>query len=136
MAGGFLEESAAAQCMRNAALSGNEKSLVSARIQGALALAAAAKQMRRLFGYRGSAARQDVLVAADADVSSWDENEHAAWLAHRKAKNDGRKDFARKEDFARNEENAGKKGKKGRSDGSTLNGCNRRTGGPQSVLQV
>ena len=71
--------------MRNAALSKNEKSLVSARIQGTSAFTAEARQMRRLFGSCGSAASQDVLFAADVDLSSENESNHAAWLARRKA---------------------------------------------------
>ena len=41
--------------------------------------------MRHLFGSCGSAARHDVLIAADADLFPDEESEHAVWLAHQKA---------------------------------------------------
>ena len=54
-------------------------------------LTAAAKQMRRLFGACGDAARQDALLAADAVTASDEESENAAWAAHRKAKKEKQK---------------------------------------------
>ena len=56
--------------MQNAPLSKSEKLLASARIQGNMDFPDAATQMRRLSGPCGGAAHQDVLVAADVDVSS------------------------------------------------------------------
>ena len=76
--GGFPEEFVSILCMRNASLSKNEQSLALASIQGALALTAAAEQMRHHFESCGSAARRDVLVAAAADASSAEESDHAA----------------------------------------------------------
>ena len=78
MGGGFPAEFVSILRMQNASLGGTDAEQVSASIRGALAFAAAAKQMRRLFGSCGSAARQDVSVPADVDMSSEDENEHAA----------------------------------------------------------
>ena len=119
--GGFPGEFVPAQRMKNASLSKNEISLVSASILCEMVFAAAARQMHQLFGSFGSVARQDVSVAVDVDVSSVGESEHAAWLAYRQAKN--------KKDFARTEEDDAKKvGKKGKVDGKTLNGFNRRMG--------
>ena len=81
---------------------------------------AAAKQMSRLFGSCGSEASQDVLVAADVDLSSEDEREHAAWAAYREAKKKG--------NLATTEERGSKKGEStGKSDGQLLNGFNRRS---------
>ena len=56
-----------------------------------------------LVGSCGSAARQDVLVDTDADLFSENENDHAAWLAYRKAE--------KGQDFARKEASVGKKAK-------------------------
>ena len=42
--------------------------------------------MRRLFGSRGNAARQDVSLASDVDTASAEESDYAAWAAYRKAK--------------------------------------------------
>ena len=41
--------------------------------------------MRRLFGPRGTAERNDTLFAADADPVSEEDGDHAAWVAERKA---------------------------------------------------
>ena len=68
--GGPREEFVAILWAQDASLSKNGKSLVLDTVQGALAFAAAANRMRRLFGPCGSAARRNVLVAADADFSS------------------------------------------------------------------
>ena len=45
----------------------------------------AAKQMRRLFGSRENAVRQDALLAADVDTNSGEETDYAARAAYRKA---------------------------------------------------
>ena len=66
MGAGFPEEFVSSLLVQNTASSENDMSPVWARVQGAMAFAEAAKQMRRLFGKCGSAAREDVLVAADA----------------------------------------------------------------------
>ena len=70
--GGRREEFVAILWAQDASLSKNGKSLVLDTVQGALAFAAPVNRMRRLFGSCGSAARRDVLVAADADFSSED----------------------------------------------------------------
>ena len=56
-----------------------------ASIRNALAFPEVASQMRRLFGPHGSAARQDVLVAADMHAAS-EGADFEAWAAYRKAK--------------------------------------------------
>ena len=105
---------------QDAASPKNEKSPVLATIQGTLALIAAAKRMRRLYGSRGGSARQDGSVAADADLSSEDEDDHAARFAYRKA--------TREKDFAKKEDNEGGQGKsKGENGGPSPNGGDRRT---------
>ena len=81
MGGGSPEGFVSILRMHKTALSKYGKSLVLARIRGTLAFAAVAKQMRRLFGSCGSVARQDVVVAADAGLSSRDEIDHAPWEA-------------------------------------------------------
>ena len=81
MGGGSPEGFVPILRMHKAALSKNGKSFLLARIQGALAFATVAKQMRRLFGSCGSVARQDVVVAADAGLSSGDEVDPAPWEA-------------------------------------------------------
>ena len=58
--GGFPNGSAPILRMWDAAVSRDEQSLVFAGSQGAIAFAAVAKEMRRLFGSCGGAARQDV----------------------------------------------------------------------------
>ena len=82
--------------MQNASFTESEKSLVLAGIQGKIKFSASAKEMRRLFGSRGGAARQSVLVAAETDSSSKEGRERAAWSANRKAKK--KKEFARRVD--------------------------------------
>ena len=71
--------------MQNAALSKSGKSLKLARLHSTLALPVVANQIRRLFGPRGTAARQDVKLAADLDTVS-EEEEYAARVAYRKTK--------------------------------------------------
>ena len=58
-------------------------SLVLASIQGSANFPTAAEQMRRRVGARGGADRQDVLVAAHADVSSGELSGHAARFPYR-----------------------------------------------------
>ena len=113
MEGGFPEGFVSILFAHNASLPENGKSSVLASIRSTLAFAAAARQMRRLFGSCGSAARQDVLIAAGADLFSGEESEHAAWLARRKAKKG--KGEAKGGDTYRT------------SDGRILNGFNLRT---------
>ena len=67
--GGFTDEFAPVLRMRNAESPENEKSLVQAHIRATLAFPQASSQTRRLFGPRGRAARQDVLVAANLDAA-------------------------------------------------------------------
>ena len=75
--------------MQDAAVSRPDKSLVLAGAPGNSGLPTAAKQMRGLFGPRGSAARQDVLVAADIDVLSGEIADFEAWAAYCKTKKKG-----------------------------------------------
>ena len=64
--GGVLPESLATFLRsQDAALPSSEESFILASAQGNSGAPAVAKQTRRLFGSRGDAARQDVLVAAD-----------------------------------------------------------------------
>ena len=107
--------------MQDAALSQSEESLVLAGAQGFRAFPAVAKQMCRLVGPRGSAARQDVLVAADFDVSSNGETDFEARLAHREAKkkSEGKKT---EDGDAKKSENEVKGG------GQFLSGFSRRAG--------
>ena len=90
--------------MRNAALAKAEKSLVLAGIQGNAIFPTAAKLMRRLFGSRGAAVRQDVAVAADMSLPPGSEGDHGAWLAYRKEK--------KKKEITRMEDGAAKKSRK------------------------
>ena len=57
-----------------------------ASAQGNFGGPAVAMRMRRFFGTRGGAARQDVLVAADMDAPSAEGANYRAGSAHRKAK--------------------------------------------------
>ena len=86
MGGGFPDESASILFMQNATLARSEESLALTSIQSKLALAAAAMEMRLLFGSRGNAARQDVLPAEDVDTASDEEGDYAAGAASEKAK--------------------------------------------------
>ena len=70
--------------------------------------------MRRLLGPFGGAGRQDVLQAADADVSSGEGRDYAARVSHRKAK--------KKQGNKRKEEGDAKQGE------NKVKGLNRRTG--------
>ena len=58
-------------------------------MQGNMGIAAGARQMRRLFGSRRGAVRQDVLATTDVGVNSHEEGDFAAWVAYRKAKKKG-----------------------------------------------
>ena len=60
--------------MQNAALTKNEKTMVLASLGNALASTQASAQMRRPFGPRGYASRQDVLVAQDMDTAPEEED--------------------------------------------------------------
>ena len=77
---GFADKRPPVLCTHHAALSKNEKSMASASIQNTLESPEAASQMRPLFGPRGSAARQDVLLAADLAAASGEED-FVAWAA-------------------------------------------------------
>ena len=82
----FAEIFASVLCMQKAPLPRAEKSLLLASVHGDLGIAADARQMRRLFGPCGVTALQDVLAAADLHAISTDDDDYAAWVAHRKAK--------------------------------------------------
>ena len=107
--------------MQNASLPKDEKSLASASIKGNSNFAAAATQMRQPSGSWGGANRQDVFVAADANVSSEDENEPAARLVYRRVRKN--ENFA-----AKKESEEGKCKNKGTCCGQPSNGSNRRAG--------
>ena len=68
--GGFPDEFVSIGCAQNAPAPEREKSLAVASFGSTLACPAMANHMRRLFGPRGSAARQDVLSAAEFDTDS------------------------------------------------------------------
>ena len=96
MGGGSPEASVSALRVQIASLAKSEECLVSASFHGNVNFSTAATKMRRLPGsYRG-AVRQDVLVAADVDMSSEEGSDHAAWLAYRRAQK--KKGRARRED--------------------------------------
>ena len=82
---GFPDAFVPAQCMQNAALTKNEKTLVSAISGNALAFPQASAQMPRMFGPCGYASRRDLLVAQDMDTVS-EEEDCEAWMAYRKAR--------------------------------------------------
>ena len=85
MGSGFPDESACVSRMRNAALTRNEETSVSASLHETLALPEVSAQMRRLSRTYGCASRQDVLISADVDAVS-EEKDFEAWMACRKAK--------------------------------------------------
>ena len=85
MGSGLPDEFAPALRMRNAALPKNGRTLVAASIRNTLAFPEVSAQMRRLSCPRGYASRRDVLVAADMDAVS-EEEDFEAWVAYRKAK--------------------------------------------------
>ena len=85
MGHGFPDEFVSVPLTQNVALPKNEKILVLASLRDALVFSEVPAQMHRLFGPRGRASRQDVLVAADIDAVS-EEEEFEAWTAYRKAK--------------------------------------------------
>ena len=58
-------------------------------IRGNMGFPVVAKEMRRLSGQRGGAARQDVLVASEFAASSEESGDFAAWVKRRKAKRRG-----------------------------------------------
>ena len=118
MGGALAEAVASILSMRNASLSKSENSSFLARIQGNIGFLAAAKQMRRLFRPCGRAARQDVLVATDIEVSSEAETDSEAWVAHCKAKKKGGEKGMKHGDARKSKYNV-------KGGGQALNGCNR-----------
>ena len=93
------------------------KTLVLASLGDTLAFPNVAAQMRRLFGPRGYASRQDNLVAQDMDTAPAEED-FEAWLAYRKAKR------AQKE----NGDHGSREKSKSSGEGRSKNAINRRTG--------
>ena len=67
MFAGFPDALVPAPCVRNAALPREEKSLAPATTQKCLTFMEAVGAVRRLFGRRGRAARQDISATEDAD---------------------------------------------------------------------
>ena len=123
MGRGFQDVFAPILCMQNAALAKSERSLVLASIQNTPPFPAAANQMRRLFGPRENAARQDVLLAADLETGP-EKEDCAARAAYRKADKGKQKE--------KGGEDRGKTGKsENREEGRTSNCFNRRTGETQ-----
>ena len=100
--GGISEALGSVLCMQNASLSKPEQPLVLVSTRGNIGFPVVAKEMRRLAGPRGGAARHDVLITADVDVSSEEGRHYAAWVAYRtaekkkggKGKEDGDKENA------------------------------------------
>ena len=86
MGGRFPEAFVSILRMQNAAMSGREKSLATASVQGGLEFLDVAKQMRRLFGARGGVASQDLLLAAVAYLSLNSAKDNDAWVVYGKAK--------------------------------------------------
>ena len=125
MGRGFQDVFAPILCMQNAALAKSERSLMLASIQNTPPFPAATNQMCRLFGPRGNAARQDVLLAADMETAP-EEEDCAARAAYGKADKEKRKEKGGKD--------RGKTGKsEDREEGRALNCFNRRTGETQSA---
>ena len=85
MVSGPPDEFVSSYCMRNAALSKNGRSLALVSTRNALAFPEVTIQMRRSHGPFGSAARQDVLLAADLDTVP-EEQDFASWAVYREAK--------------------------------------------------
>ena len=121
MGSGSPDKFVSSLCMQNAALTQNGKTLVPASAGNALAFQSVSAQMRRLSGPCGHASRRDVVVAADMETAS-DEEDFEAWAVYRKAKR------AKKDAQGRGEQ--GSRGtKKPSAEGRAKNGFNRRTGG-------
>ena len=81
---GFPGEFVSVLRMQNAALAKNERTLVLASVRSTLAFPEVSAHVRRLFGSRGQATRQDALVAADIDAAS-EAEDFEAWAAYRRA---------------------------------------------------
>ena len=92
MGGASTEAFASVVRIQNASPSRPEKSLILASVQGDTTFPVVAKQMRRIFGPCGGAARQDVLVAADMDAASEEGTDFEASTAYGKAKNRGKRE--------------------------------------------
>ena len=119
MAGSSPEAFVSILRMQNAPLPRPDKSLASASAQGDSGVTPAARRTRGQFGPIGGAVRQDALAATEWSVNSSDDG-FAAWVAHRKAKNNlPDKDWA-----------SGSKQKAGgaKGAGETLYGINHETG--------
>ena len=84
MGGGFPEAFVSVLVAQNVSSPEAEKPLVLASIRAKMT--GCVDRMRRLRGSRGGAARQDVLLAADADLAAGEESDHAAWLVRRNKK--------------------------------------------------
>ena len=120
MGSGFPDVFASVLCMHNAASPKYKQSLVLASIRNNLAFPEVSSQMRRLFGPRASAVRQDVLAAADLDTVS-EEEDYAAWVAYRKARKDKK--------GGRGADDRSKTGRsKPKEEGRTTDGFKRKTG--------
>ena len=80
---GFPGEFVSVLRMQNAALAQNERTLVLASVRSTLAFPEVSAHVRRLFGSRGQATRQDAPMAADIDAASGAED-FEAWAAYRR----------------------------------------------------
>ena len=78
----FPDEFVSVSCVQNTALTKNGKTSGLASSRNTLAFPEVSAQMRRLSGPRGYASRQDVLVAAERDAASEEEN-FEAWERRR-----------------------------------------------------
>ena len=96
MGTGAPEAFASVLRMQGASLAMSEGYPVLASNQRDVNFPTAAYQMRRLFGPRGGAAREDVCVAADMNWPSGTESDRASRLAHRKAKKEIREEGERR----------------------------------------
>ena len=77
---GLPDEFVSVPGAQSADLSKNGKTLALASVRNTSAPPEVSTQMRRLFGSRGHAFGQDVLVAADMDTAS-EEEDSQAWVA-------------------------------------------------------
>ena len=80
MKSGPPDKFASAPRMLHAGLTKDEKTMALARFGNTLAFPQGSPQMKRLFGPRGYALRQDALVAQDTDTVS-EEEDFEAWKA-------------------------------------------------------
>ena len=86
---GFPEHVISSLRLQNAGLSRQEKSLALASSQKSLTFMGVAASMRRLFGSRGGAIRQNVLITQDVEGPFGRESDQGARATYKKAKKQG-----------------------------------------------